>query len=38
MKISVSGEIIPKTKFAYPYRILLSGASGSGKHILLEKS
>ena len=37
MKITVNGEIIPKTKFAYPYRILLSGASGSGKTYLAGK-
>ena len=37
MNLSVNGDIIPKTKFAYPYRILLSGASGSGKTYLAGK-
>ena len=37
MKVTVNGEIIPKTEFAYPYRILLSGASGSGKTYLAGK-
>jgi hypothetical protein len=37
MRLSINGDIIPKTKFAYPYRILLSGASGSGKTYLAGK-
>ena len=37
MKLSIHGEIIPKIEFAYPYRILLSGASGSGKTYLAGK-
>ena len=37
MSTIINGEILPDMRFAYPYRILLSGSSGAGKTYLAKQ-